>query len=815
MAADTQQAEPANSSRPAPRDVDPSDTRGGDIEAPVSFSVPLLYNASVYGDVVISISGEDVRIEAASLRQTLSGMLNEGGKSALDNVLGTRDFVDLESLTASGFALTFDENLLELALDTIDGRYRPVTSLFDERSFSMQNDLPVIEPAGFSAYLNVNANLDYQEEGSFQKPDLFVFGAARFNNVVVEIDGAFSGQFGPDYSFSRRSVRAVYDQPEKQRRFSAGDVRLSTIPLLRTPFIGGVAVEKRRQIFDSFRPVSRLSGREIYLDSRSTVNVLLNGAQYESFQLDAGRYDLTNLPLRTGANGVDLEIIDSAGRRQVVSFDYFFEPLELELGEEEYVFSLGLVAQEFNFEPEYTGDPVATGFYRRRVSEYLILGAAAEISEDIQTLGTQVTFVPQVVPGVFDLELATSLGASTGFAARGGYRLSSGNSFADRRQFSVTFDYEDRNYQTVGQIDSFNTGFFNLTTSYSHSLSRDTILTAGGTYATFSGPQTDRKLAFVDVAHRLTDRFRLTAGVEYGDDFFSSNSFGVRIGLTAQLGRSSRATADYRSRNETARLAYSRGGDRDVGSLGFDVGVLDAPGASNVTASMDYVGNRFEARASAFSNGTSLGGITDSYRGRLQIGTSLAYADGMFGVGRPISDSFAVVQPNPEIGSREVITGRDLSGGDYHARSGTLGAAVQSDLNSYYKQSVRYDFDIENDQTSLAVGDGLSTVEPPFRSGYRIIVGDNRFVSVAGTLIVGDEPASLWSGMVTSSDDAEFEPLRFFTNSFGRFAIIGLAPGKTYHVEVASQEISFDIVVPADNDGVLNLGEFVLPNQSE
>lgn len=781
----------------------------------ISFAVPLIYNGSVYGDVLIEVGGEKVLVEAASLRTQLAELLNEAGSAALEDAIDGREFLPVDDLEPSGFVLGFDDNRLELLLEAIDGNLRPTQSLFNERSFSLQDELPVVDPAGFSAYLNVNGNVDYNDDGSVQSPDFFIFGATRFNDIVVELDGAFSGQFGPDYGFFRRSLRAVYDQPDNQRRFTAGDVRLATIPLLRTPFIGGISVEKRRQIFDTFNPITRLNGREFFLDSRSTVNVLLNGEQFDSFQLDAGRYDLANLPLRTGANGVELEIIDSAGRRQLVNFDYFFEPLDLGVDESEYAFSMGFISREFNFEPEYTNDPIAAGFYRRRLNEFLILGGAAEISEQIQTLGTQMTLVPQVIPGVVDLELGASFGNSTGFAARGGYRINSGNSFSDRRQFSITFDYEGRNYETVGEQGLVNAGFLNVTASYSQSLSQETFVSAGAAYATFSGPQPNRLLAFADIAHRLNDRFRLTAGVEYGDDALARDNFGVRVGIQMLLGQAARGNADYRSRNRTTRVAFSQGGSRDVGAVSYDVGVFDAPDASNLNANLNYVGNRFDVRASAFTNGSSFGNITDRRSARLQFGTSLAVADGIFGIGRPISDSFAVIKPNPSVSTRQIISGRDLSGGRYFARSGTFGAAVQSDLNSYFSQTVRYDFDLEDDGSGLAIGDGVTRVEPPFRSGYKIIVGDVRFVSVAGTLLIGTEPAGLLTGTITSTDDEGFETLRFFTNSSGRFAIIGIAPGKTYQVSIPTIGRNFEITVPEDNNGVLNLGQFSLPEERE
>ena len=648
----------------------------------ISFSVPLIYDRRVLGDVMLELKpdGEPL-FETASLQQQIAPLLNEDGKQRLAEALDGRTFVTSNDLSATQIEIRFDQTRLEIVVDRIKGEYRPTGTLGQALPNRSQLTLPTSEPANFSAYMNFNTNLEYSERDGAQKPEVFIFGAARFQNVVLEVDGALSDQFEGQYKFYRRSVRAVYDQPEQYRRFSAGDLRLSGIPLLRTPFIGGVAVEKSRQIFNPFQPITRLGGREVFLDSRSTVDVLINGGQYQTFELDAGRYDLANLPLQVGSNDVQLRIRDSAGREQTIDLDYFFEPLDLEVGEEEYTAGIGVIARNLSFEPSYSDDPVFTGSYRRGISENLVLGGATQISEALQLIAGEMTIVPQIVPGVFDVQAAVSRGGGTGFAARAGYRIRTGNSFSNRKQFSLTVDYESANYQTVGDIIPSSFNLLTLSASYTQSFTERTYASTGLNHSRRGGGLADRTSAYLDIIHRLNDRLRLTAGIEYGDDDFSNDNFGVRIGISYVFGGDHRVNADYRSRTATTRATVSRGSDNGVGSIGYDLSFSDSQGQTSADASLDYVGNRFQARASVFTDGNNLGNIGDEPRARLQFGTSIAFADGAFGVGRPISDSFAIVKPHPSLKGRNVISGRSLSDNEYSARSGALGAAVQSDLS--------------------------------------------------------------------------------------------------------------------------------------
>src|SRR3546814_21027595 len=88
--------------------------------------------------------------------------------------------------------------------------------------------------------------------------------------------------------------------------------------MLRTPFIGGGAVEKSRRTFDPFAPTFNLGGRQIIVASPSTVEVLVNGAPYQTLDLQPGTYSLDALPLQIGSNDVQMVVRDAAGREKEI-----------------------------------------------------------------------------------------------------------------------------------------------------------------------------------------------------------------------------------------------------------------------------------------------------------------------------------------------------------------------------------------------------------------------------------------------------------------------------------------------------------------
>lgn len=772
-----------------------------------SMTVPLVWRGRALNDVFIRASPDGVfEIDSKSLEGELGPILNDAGKRRLADTLVGKLFISPAQLQAAGFAVSFNLSRLELVIDTIEPDLVPVQSL-DGISNGPDRLPATIAPANFSAYLNSNLGLVYREDRDSLSPELFFAGAVRYGGVVVEAEAGFSDTFDGEYRFYRQTVRAIYDEPESNRRWSAGDLRLSGTQLLPAPFIAGVAVQKSRRVFDPFYPTGVLGGRQITITSPSTVDILVNGAPYRSVDLQPGRYDISDLPVDFGANDIQMVIRDAAGRRQVSDFSLFFDPLDVIAGEDEYTAAIGVRSDEVNFQPRYTNDPVGMFNYRRALSDSLLLGGGVQLSKDVQLLSFESQFVPQVIPGSFQLGGAVSTGNGSGVALSGGYRWYGGNA-ETRKVASVTVDYQSDGFRSLADFDLATVGRLTATASYSQSFSARTFASVGAAYNRISG-QRNQSTIYADVTHRLSPTINVTAGAEYGTGSIFGRNFGVRLGFSMALGGQHRVDAAYQSRRDYARATYSKATGNHVGAFGYSVGVQRSLGTNSVDGSLDYIGNRFDARLSVASEGDGLGSITDRQIGRLQIGTSIAFADGVIGVGRPINDSFALLRPHRTVDS-DVIAGRNLSVNEYEASSGTFGAAVVNRLVSYNPQEIQYD--LENGASGYDIGTGVERLTPPYRSGYSIEVGNDRFVSAIGFLDVNGKAASLVSGKITTTDDDGFVPQLFFTNSNGRFGVIGLAPGKRYTVTLNGGGV-FNIDVPEDNRGLLRLERISVSNE--
>lgn len=772
-------------------------------------SLPLVLRGQVLNEVVVQVAPDGaVAIEAQSLRRELTPLLNPVGLQRLDEAIGTAAFVDPSQLRGAGFAISFNASRLELTVDSIDPSLRPIERI-GGRTPGQERLLPSMEASKFSAYLNVNLNLTYRDP-RFLAPEIFLFGAARYGGVVVEFDGGFTEDFARDYRFFRRGIRAVYDEPDARRRWSVGDLRLQPTTFLRTPVIGGISVEKSRRIFDPFSPVVGFGGRQIFLDSPSTVEIVVNGAPYQTIELQPGAYSLEDLPIQYGSNDIQLRIRDAAGREQLTRFGYFNDPIDLAPGEDEYSASFGFIARNFAFQPNYTDNLAFLANYRRAISDSLALGGGVQISGATQVIFGEFRVVPQVFPGALSVQAATSFGAGTGFALRAAYRVASSRR-GRSQQFTLGVDYQSGDFRTVGDLGQFNVATVSLSATYNRQLTERTYMTLGASYFDSQGLP-HQSTFFADVTHRLRPNIRATVGVEYGEGAFFGRRFGVRAGLTVLFGGRRRVDASYESRRDYGRVSFSRDRENYVGSLGYSATAQQSGDNTTVDGRLDYVGNRFDLRVSAATQGDSFGSLTERQTVRMQLGTSLAFAGGTFGIGRPIGDAFLLARPHRTLGDREVIAARNLDRGRYEASSGTFGAGVINRLASYRPQDVQYD--VDGAAAGYDIGSGVVRIHPPYRSGYELVAGSNRFVSAIGVLEIAGVPAALQSGTISSPREPDFETQPFFTNSIGRFAIIGLAPGQTYVVRMSDGR-AFTIEVPADNAGLYRVGTINLPGRAE
>jgi len=410
-------------------------------------------------------------------------------------------------------------------------------------------------------------------------------------------------------------------------------------------------------------------------------------------------------------------------------------------------------------------------------------------------------YVKNVVTGALVLVSKTATGGR-GDRSSFGPRIS-----ADGR---VVVFSSDSNGLGVPNPD--NSTVVTATGQYTRQLNFGLLLTVTGSYIKSRGGIGDSYRIGASTAYRVNRRWSVRAGVDYArfsDQFSRQNGLGASLALVFQPGARSRGEARYDSGTDTESVSYNHSSNGSIGSVGYGLLAQHDPVSTVVQGFGEYVGNRFDASFSQSTYGQNGGSITQDQVSTLQVGTAIAFADGHFGISRRITDSFALLYPHDSLSGHSVVAGQSLESGDYISRSGTFGAAVNNYLASYVNQSVTYD--IDNPPAGYDIGPGTYRVYPPYRSGYAIQIGTDAFVSAVGTLLGEDgKPVSLTGGAVVEIDRPAATPIPFFTNSAGRFAVQTLRPGGKYRVDLADGQGSFEIDVPANSSGLVQMNQVKL-----
>ena len=447
----------------------------------IAMTVPLNFNSRVLGEMPVLLTRDDrFIVESAGFQRLINPLLTPEAQAELAARLeGVESFAP-EEINTTGIRLEYDPDQLAVLVLRIDPTKRSVESLFQ----GGRPDDPGVAPEDFSAYLNTNMLVQRRNStGEVGTPSLYLNGAMRFRNLVFETDvQGREDLLTGDYEVDRRYARFVYDQPEAFRRWYLGDLDPETRGRQGYVQMGGVGVARQRQRFESFRNNVLAGGRQLVLQEASTVRVLRNGVFVREFRLDPGQYDLSNLPLETGSNDVQLEIQNESGRMETVSYSAYLDAIDLEPGDYEYGAYLGVTNSGLFGTPDYSdGELAFTGYWRKAFENRPALGIGLQASEEVQNLtGQTQVILKNGARARLDLSVSNSdYGQGYAYALSYDLAVDRGDTYDS---WTFVADYTSEDYSSLGNASGQNPISWIFTGAYSHRFSADWLANATASY---------------------------------------------------------------------------------------------------------------------------------------------------------------------------------------------------------------------------------------------------------------------------------------------------------------------------------------------
>lgn len=773
----------------------------------IVLTVPAKDGATYLGDMPLTIGADQsVRFPIERALQLLSEVL------APDVLLSLRANLPGPQVTPADFApsgigVAYDPQRLELVftipVERRASRSVAVSAIDRERVGQMRR------PEDFSFYVNVRSSVDIIEEGfdkGIENPVMLVDGAARLGRVVAESDAIYSpGSFGRD--FQRLGSRLVFDDLDSLTRFTAGDLETTGRGFQSAPDLAGVSASRAYGVLNPQQVIRPRGDRSFTLDRPSTVEVLVNGQQVRRLQLAPGNYDLRDFPFAQGGNDIRLNVLDDTGRSEILRFNIFLDQTQLAAGLSEYGFYAGVKSPLGRGGPNYSDDPMFSGYYRRGLSDYVTLGANFQADGHSAMGGVEAVFATAVGTLGFQAAASTMDFGGQGYAVQATFQrlIQTGDGKSDTLNLFV-----ERRSKDFGPVSIFlpqNPFEFEAGGGYSHTFNDRLFAGVDARYGRGRGTRPDV------VSLRLTSGLRISSTATFSlEGRYVEDSQGKEVSafasLTVRLGRNSTVRGEFDSRNSRARASFQTLNGSGVGSYNVTADVERSDFGSGVNVNANYFTNRAELGFSHFGVFAGDFGRSISQRSTLRAASSLAIAGGEVAIGRPIYDSFAIVKPHRSLGKASVVV--DPTSYGQTASTGALGTAIAPSLSSYAERTVTVD--VENAAPGVDVGTGTFRLFPAYRSGYRLEVGSDYNVTAMGTMLdVDGQPLALVSGTATELDKPGSEPVILFTNRQGRFGATGLAPGR-WRLQMNDENKSVYVIeIPAGATGLARIGE-IRPN---
>lgn len=571
--------------------------------------------------------------------------------------------------------------------------------------------LPALLRAGEAASSNppvqsgLGATLDYDVTGtSFAGQNsasgLFDFRGFSPWGVVSSGTLAYAGvsPLGPGtYSAVRLDSTYVYSDPDTMRRYHLGDFINGGLSWTRPVRLGGAQINSdfsMRPDLVTF-PLPSIGGT---VAVPSTVDVLVNGSQLLSREVQPGPFAIPQLPVVTGAGTVSMTVTNALGRQVTTTLPFYASSELLASGLQTYSIELGAVRRNWGLISNDYGNLAGSASYRRGLSSAVtveghtegtpgqlmagggmsvnfenlgVINLAAAASTSGGQSGTQFTLGAQRLGRVISVGASATL-ASHSFrdiAAMNGdpvprrqINANAGISLGTFGSFGVAYTGVDRDeapepisfYAPPGSIFARN------------------VVLPGGVVST-----TDNLVSFFPAEHvhviSATYSVQVRNASLYATGFFDvagGGGNGVLLGLTIPLGGRSSVNAGVGS--ETGRGYQQMQAQQSPVSIG-DWGYQAY--ASTGNPSHQFADLQYKSSWALLSAGADR--IGNQTTAQAQAQGALSVADGGVFASNTINDSFGIVDTNGIGNIRVLDENREVG------RTDSAGRLLVPDLRSF------------------------------------------------------------------------------------------------------------------------------------
>jgi len=259
---------------------------------------------------------------------------------------------------------------------------------FDSTALSLAQprSLPTA-PSPLGGYLTYDVSADRTERSATNYGAILEavgFGAygALVADVAIRRDGAAQ-------SLVRTDTYSRTDMPGNMDTLVIGDTVSSDGMWSRPVRYGGVRYARDFALAPGYitYPTPSISGSAAL---PSTVDLLVNNQHASTSAVQPGPFDLTQVPLVTGAGQLQLIVRDMLGRETLINQSYYLVPQLLTPGLEDFSYEAGSFREQYGVRSDDYGAAFSAGTYRRGFTDSVTGGVRAEAQRGRAAAGTEI-----------------------------------------------------------------------------------------------------------------------------------------------------------------------------------------------------------------------------------------------------------------------------------------------------------------------------------------------------------------------------------------------------------------------------------------
>lgn len=313
---------------------------------------------------------------------------------------------------------------------------------FDSTLLSLRDSLSAPTPPPLGAYLNHDLSVTRAERASTMYGALVEgVGFGQWGALVASGVLRSDGQV---HSFTRLDTTWRTDLPGRMETLVVGDTITSGGVWSRPVRYGGVRYARNFNLAPGFvtYPTPSISGSAAL---PSTVDVLINNQRGARSNVPPGPFQISQVPVVTGAGQMQLMVRDVLGRETVISQSYYIAPLLLAPGLSDFSFEAGSLRKHHGTRSNRYGSAFGAAAYRLGITDALTGEVRVEAERDRSAAGAGVT---TTLGDVAVVALAAGYAASDG--ERGGHYVASIQRTTPKGGASIAVDHFDPGHRQLG-----------------------------------------------------------------------------------------------------------------------------------------------------------------------------------------------------------------------------------------------------------------------------------------------------------------------------------------------------------------------------